>query len=60
LPQPAALGRRLYQWLDGPEGWLRTGLANGETTVLDLAASLQTRELNPTAEPLMRKLAHLL
>ena len=60
LPQLAALGRRLFQWLDGPEGWLRTGLTNGETTVLlDLAAPLQARDLNPATELLVRKLAHL-
>ena len=60
LPQQAALGRRLFEWLDGPEGWLRTGLANGETTVLlDLAAPLQARDLNPATESLVRKLAHL-
>src|ERR1039457_6566573 len=39
LPQLVALGRRLFQWLDGPEGWVRTGLTNGGNTVpLDLAA----------------------
>jgi tetratricopeptide (TPR) repeat protein len=60
LPQLAALGRRLFQWLDGPEGWLRTGLTNGETTVLlDLAAPLQAHDLNPATELLVRKLAHL-
>src|ERR1039457_3817740 len=60
LPQLAAPGRRLFQWLDGPEGWLRTGLTNGETTVLlDLAAPLQARDLNPATELLVRKLAHL-
>jgi tetratricopeptide (TPR) repeat protein len=60
LPQQAALGRRLFEWLDGPEGWLRTGLANGKTTVLlDLAAPLQARDLNPGTESLLRKLAHL-
>jgi hypothetical protein len=25
------LGRALYQWLDGPQAWLRAGLANSET-----------------------------
>jgi hypothetical protein len=48
LPQLIALGQSLYKWLDGNEGWLRTGLTRGETVVLlDLAA------------PLSRKLTHL-
>jgi len=60
FPQLTALGRSLFQWLDGPEGWLRAGLTNGETTVvLDLAAPLQARDLNPVTERLVRKLAHL-
>lgn len=60
FPQLTALGRSLYRWLDGKEGWLRAGLANGETTVLlDLAAPLESRELNPATESLVRKLAHL-
>src|ERR1035441_1168948 len=60
LPQLTALGRSLFQWLDGPEGWLRAGLSNGETTVLlDLAAPLQAQDLNPATESLVRKLAHL-
>ncbi len=55
-----ALGRSLYQWLDGPEGWLRSGLINGETTVLlDLSAPLQAQDLNPNTESLIRRLAHL-
>jgi hypothetical protein len=28
LPQLTALGRSLFQWLDGPEGWLSAGLTN--------------------------------
>ncbi|HLM98400.1 MAG TPA: tetratricopeptide repeat protein [Bryobacteraceae bacterium] len=60
FPQLTALGRSLFDWLDGPEGWLRAGLANGETTVLlDLAAPLEAAGLNPAIEQLVRKLAHL-
>src|ERR1022692_1662773 len=60
FPQLTALGRTLFQWLDGPEGWLRAGLTNGETAVLlDLAAPLQAQDLNPATESLLRKLAHL-
>src|ERR1017187_9561958 len=60
FPQLTALGRSLYQWLDGPEGWLRTGLTNGETALLlDLAAPLQAQDLNSASEPLLGKLAHL-
>ena len=58
--QLTALGRRLFQWLDGAEGWLRTGLTNGETAVLlDLAAPLQAQDLNRDTDSLLRKLAHL-
>ena len=60
FPQLTALGQRLYHWLDGNEGWLRTGLTNGETTVvLDLAGPLQAQDLNPGTESLLRRLAHL-
>src|SRR5580700_9794346 len=42
LPQLTTLGRRLFDWLDGKEGWLRTGVADGEAIVLlDLAPTLQ-------------------
>jgi len=60
LPRLIALGRKLYQLLDGPEGWLRTGLTDGETTLLlDLSAPLQAQDLNPATDSLLRKLAHL-
>ena len=60
VPQLTALGRRLYQWLDGPEAWLRAGLTNRETTLLlDLVPALQAQDLNPDTAPLVRKLAHL-
>lgn len=60
FPQLIALGRSLFQWLDGPDGWLRAGLVNEETTVLlDLAAPLQAQDLNPGTSALVRKLAHL-
>ncbi len=60
LPQLIALGRGLYEWLDGPQGWLCTGLVNGETALLlDLAEPLQAHDLNPATELLLRKLAHL-
>jgi tetratricopeptide (TPR) repeat protein len=55
-----ALGRRLYQWLDGPEGWLRAGLTNRETVLLlDLATPLEAPDLNPATGSLLRNLAHL-
>ncbi len=60
LPQLIAQGRSLYEWLDGPQGWLRTGLVNGETALLlDLAEPLQAQDLKPATELLLRKLAHL-
>src|ERR1022692_2327844 len=43
-----------------PGGLAPHPLTNGETTVLlDLAAPLQARDLNPATELLVRKLAHL-
>jgi tetratricopeptide (TPR) repeat protein len=55
LPRLTALGRSLYQWLDGPEGWLKTAMAAEETMlVLDLVAAFHSR-----TDPLLRKLAHL-
>jgi CHAT domain-containing protein len=54
------LGRSLYQWLDGPQAWLRAGLTNGENTLLlDLSAPLQAEDLNPATGLLLRRLAHL-
>ena len=54
------IGRRLYQWLDGSEGWLRTGLTHpGEILWLDLSPALSVRDLNPATESLIRSLAHL-
>src|SRR5437667_8226286 len=60
LSQLIALGRALYQWLDGPQGWLREGLRNGETTLLlDLAGPAEAQDLNPATRELVQKLAHL-
>jgi tetratricopeptide (TPR) repeat protein len=60
LPKLTALGRSLYQWLDGPDGWLRAGPGGADTAViLDLAAPLQAEDLNPETKTLVRKLAHL-
>jgi hypothetical protein len=56
LPGLTALGRRLFEWLDGAEGWLRAGFAAGETTVLlDLAGPLQAQDPGGATE----LLAHL-
>jgi hypothetical protein len=60
LPQLIDLGRALHQWLDGPQGWLRSGLRNGETTLLlDLAGPAEAQDLNPATRELVQKLAHL-
>ncbi|MGI0494119.1 tetratricopeptide repeat protein [Alkalinema pantanalense CENA528] len=55
-----ALGRALYDWLDGTEGWLRSRLGQGRSTlVFDLTASGEQRALNPALEALTLQVAHL-
>lgn len=62
--QPAALvqlGRRLYDWLDGPEGWLRRGLDQVTTPQLslDLTQTSEAQGLNPATQRVALGLAHL-
>jgi tetratricopeptide (TPR) repeat protein len=55
------LGRRLYQWLDGREGWLRRALneADEQTIVLDLIQTSEAQGLNPETERVALGLGHL-
>jgi tetratricopeptide (TPR) repeat protein len=55
------LGRRLYHWLDGDEGWLRAILATGQpqTIAFDLTYSLEVQGLKPETERIALGLAHL-
>ncbi|MEA5623298.1 CHAT domain-containing protein, partial [Nostoc sp. UHCC 0251] len=55
------LGRRLYQWLDGNEGWLRRALneADEQTILLDLIQTSEAQGLNPETERVALGLGHL-
>jgi CHAT domain-containing protein len=55
------IGRQLYSWLDGNEGWLRKSLeATDEQTIyLDLIQTSEAQGLNPETERVALGLAHL-
>jgi tetratricopeptide (TPR) repeat protein len=61
LPYLTQLGRQLYQWLDGKEGWLRKALdeADEQTINLDLIQTSEAQGLNPETERVALGLAHL-
>ncbi|MEH1826011.1 MAG: CHAT domain-containing protein [Nostoc sp.] len=61
LPYLTQLGRQLYQWLDGREGWLRRALdeADEQTIFLDLIKTSEAQGLNPETERVALGLAHL-
>ncbi|WP_366931697.1 CHAT domain-containing protein [Nostoc sp. NOS(2021)] len=61
LPDLTQLGRQLYQWLDGDEGWLRRSLneADEQTIYLDLIQTSEVQGLNPETERVALGLAHL-
>ncbi|WP_341524682.1 tetratricopeptide repeat protein [Nostoc sp. UHCC 0302] len=61
LPYLTQLGRQLYQWLDGKEGWLRKPLdkADEQTIYLDLIQTSEAQGLNPETERVALGLAHL-
>ncbi|MEH1913561.1 tetratricopeptide repeat protein [Nostoc sp.] len=61
LPYLTQLGRQLYQWLDGKEGWLRRALdeADEQTINLDLIKTSEAQGLNPETERVALGLAHL-
>ncbi|MEH1905792.1 MAG: CHAT domain-containing protein [Nostoc sp.] len=61
LPYLTQLGRQLYQWLDGKEGWLRKSLdeADEQTILLDLIKTSEAKGLNPETERVALGLAHL-
>ncbi|WP_225225929.1 CHAT domain-containing protein [Komarekiella delphini-convector] len=61
LPNLTQLGRQLYQWLDGKEGWLRRALdeADEQTIHLDLIKTSEVQGLNPQTERVALGLAHL-
>lgn len=55
------LGRELYQWLDGKEGWLRQGLEedSDKKIYLDLIQTSEAQALNPQTQRIALGLAHL-
>ncbi|MEH2142245.1 CHAT domain-containing protein [Nostoc sp.] len=61
LPYLTQLGRQLYQWLDGNQGWLRRALdeADEQTILLDLIQTSEAQGLNPQTERVALGLAHL-
>ncbi|MFN6572182.1 tetratricopeptide repeat protein [Dendronalium sp. ChiSLP03b] len=61
LPYLTQLGRQLYQWLDGKEGWLRKSLkeTDEQTIYLDLIQTSEAQGLNPETERVALGLAHL-
>ncbi|MEH1968710.1 CHAT domain-containing protein [Nostoc sp.] len=61
LPYLTQLGRQLYQWLDGKEGWLRKALneTDEQTINLDLIKTSEAQGLNPETERVALGLAHL-
>ncbi|WP_193198840.1 tetratricopeptide repeat protein [Nostoc sp. MG11] len=61
LPDLIQLGRQLYQWLDGKEGWLRKSLneADEQTIYLDLIQTSEAQGLNPETQRVALGLAHL-
>jgi hypothetical protein len=57
--QMVQLGRRLYDWLDGAEGWLRRVLnyGSGQMFVFDLIQARETQALNQDTEAIRLRLA---
>jgi tetratricopeptide (TPR) repeat protein len=55
------LGKQLYRWLDGQEGWLRQALneSDQQTIYLDLIQTSDATKLNPETEKIALKLSHL-
>ncbi|KAB8331773.1 CHAT domain-containing protein, partial [Scytonema tolypothrichoides VB-61278] len=55
------IGRQLYQWIDGKEGWLRRALdeAEEQTIYLDLIQTSEAQGLNLETQRVALGLAHL-
>jgi hypothetical protein len=54
-----ALGRRLYQWLDGDEGWLRSHFDTPQSIAFHLTYSTEIQGLNADTDRIALGLAHL-
>lgn len=60
LTQLEQIGRELYQWLDGKEGWLRQALESGDGRIyLDLIQTSEAEALNSQTRKVALGLAHL-
>ncbi|MGB7439936.1 MAG: CHAT domain-containing protein [Coleofasciculaceae cyanobacterium] len=60
LTQLEQIGRELYQWLDGKEGWLRQALESGDGRIyLDLIQTSEAQALNSQTQKVALGLAHL-
>ncbi|NEO97934.1 MAG: tetratricopeptide repeat protein [Symploca sp. SIO2E9] len=61
VSQLKKIGRELYQWLDGKEGWLRRALeSDSEGRIhLDLIKTSEAQALNPETQKVALGLAHL-
>jgi tetratricopeptide (TPR) repeat protein len=54
------LGQKLYDWLDGTEGWLRSRLGQGRLEIIfDLTSMVEQQRLQPILEGLTLMVAHL-
>ncbi|AFZ23424.1 hypothetical protein Cylst_1116 [Cylindrospermum stagnale PCC 7417] len=55
------IGRKLYSWLDGKEGWLRRALSESadKRIYLDLIKTSEAQGLNSETKPVALGLAHL-
>ncbi|MHC5721217.1 MAG: hypothetical protein ACYTX0_56660, partial [Nostoc sp.] len=60
LPDVTQLGRKLYQYLDGNEGWLRKSLNEADQTIyLNLIQTSEAQGLKPEIEQVVLGLAYL-
>ena len=61
IAQLQNIGRELYSWLDGKEGWLRRALQETDEQViyLDLIQTSEAQGLNPQTQTVALGLAHL-
>ncbi len=60
VAQLQLIGRELYQWLDGSEGWLRQAVEDGKREIfLDLIHTSESQGLNPQTAEIALGLAHL-
>ncbi|WP_016952192.1 hypothetical protein [Anabaena sp. PCC 7108] len=61
INQLQEIGRKLYSWLDGKEGWLRRALVENtdRRIYLDLIKTSEAQSLSPETQKIALGLAHL-